>query len=93
MDLGITKIVENLGLSFETLVVIVYLFGSLIPFAKDFRLGILLKFFGAGCIFAWFYYAGFDYTVVLVIFFIDLIVMSLALYAIAKTTQQGGAFI
>jgi hypothetical protein len=89
MNLGLSTLAANLGVSFESIILIIFLAGSLIFFAKDVRLGLVLLFFGSAGIFAWFYVAGYNYVPILVIMFMSLILLAFTLYS-KSTNPYGG---
>lgn len=90
MNIGVTTALNNLGVSLEWLVIIVYFFGGFIFYARDFKIGAILDFVIAGAIFAWFYQASYTWAGILTIFFARLVIISLSLYAVQKTADKGG---
>lgn len=89
-DWGISTIVANIGVSYETLILILVLLGGLILYAKDFKLGLIIQFMTTGCLFMWFYTAGYNYIPALVVCFLTFITMALSLYMVSKTTKVVG---
>lgn len=89
MNLGITNLIANLGMKFEFVIIIIALFSSLPFYAKNFLLGTVINFIISGVIFMWFYLKGFEWGVVLILFFVNLIVLSLSLWAVHKAAAQG----
>jgi hypothetical protein len=87
---GLQKVVDNVGLSFEWIVLLVTTLSTLPFFAKDFKLGIILLMVIQGGIFVWFYNAGMDYTYNLVVFFASLVILALSLFAVNSTSTTGG---
>ena len=79
----------NLGVSFETVVVVVLLIGNLIFFAKNFLIGLIMMFVINAGVFAWFYSAGLNYSYPLIIFFLSLVLLSLSLYLTSKSVDRG----
>lgn len=92
LELGIQTIASNLDVSFEYIVFIIFIFGSIIFFAADFKLGIVLLFFISGGLYMMMKALSLNYVPFLVMFFMALILMSFSLYFIAKS-QQAGAVI
>lgn len=88
----IYTVADNLGMSFEYIIIVVALIGGGVFYAKDFKLGVTLNFFIFGLIFMWFYADSLNYVPALILFFIHLIVMSLTLYFVSRTggSAQGG---
>ena len=74
-------------MNFENVVLLLVLLGGLVFYARDFRIGALMHFLGLGLIFMWFYNAGYNYTPALVFFLIFLVILSLGLYSVARTTR------
>lgn len=94
MNIGFTTIATNVGVSFEWIVMIIFLCGGIIFAARDFKLALVMYFVGSAAIFMWFYIAGLNYLVPLVVMFMSLVLMSFSLYAVMKTQQlPGGGFI
>lgn len=83
-------VAPNLGMSFENIVLVVFLLGGCIFYAKDFLLGVLMHFIGSGGLFMLFWALEMNYVFSLVIFLISLVVMALSLYATSKVAQRGG---
>jgi|WetSurMetagenome_2_1015567.scaffolds.fasta_scaffold668126_2 hypothetical protein len=86
---GILLIAQNLGVSFENLVIIIMILASTLFFARNFKVGTVMLFLSSGCVFMWFQAAGYQVGVVLTIFFLSLIFMVMSLYAVGKE-QEGG---
>ncbi len=90
MNLGIENVLTNINVSFETVILLIHLFGSLIFFARNFLIGVMLLFFGSAGIFIWFFNVGFNFVPILVIFFISLVMLTLALYSVGRQSLEGG---
>ncbi len=90
MNLGLETMFTNIGVGFETVILIVFLFGSLIFFARSFLIGIMLLFFGSAAIFMWFFTQGFNFVPILIIFFISLVMLTLSLYGMSRQSLEGG---
>ena len=54
MNIGIDLIAQNLLMSFETVVLLIMIIGSLVFFAKGFQIGITMMFVISGAVFSWF---------------------------------------
>lgn len=81
---------NNLGASFENIITLVYVLGSLLFFVRDFKVGLsVLMLFSLG-VFIWFYQLGLSWILPLTIFFIGLIFLSFTLYFTAKADEKGG---
>lgn len=84
------QVVDNLGMSFENVILLLVFLGGLIFYSRDARIGIILHFFlYAGC-FAWFYSAGLIYGGALILMFMFLVFLALSLYAVDAKASQGG---
>ena len=90
MNIGFYTWASNLGVSFETTVLLIAVIGSLIFFAKDFKLGITIMFVTMGALFMWFYAAGLNYVPPFMIMFMALIIMAFTFYAVSKTSSSAG---
>lgn len=88
--IGMDKVFANIGVSFEWTIVLIFLIGSMIFFAVDFKKGIVVSFLGSGGLFLWFYHSGYNYIPPVTLFFLYLIIMSLSLYTVEKTVSSGG---
>lgn len=92
MNQGLLMAVNNVGVSFETIVLVIVLLGCLVFFAKDVRLGLVMIFMASGLLFMWFFTVEYDYVPSLVVFLMDLVVLSFTLYGSSKKSA-GGAFV
>lgn len=92
MNIGVTMIADNVGMSFENILVFLVVVGSLIIMAKDFRLGIINMFVLTGGLFMWFYTAGWSYATAEYTMFISLVLLAFTLYSTTKSVE-GGAII
>lgn len=77
----ILDIANNVGFSWETIVIIIALAAGFVFYSSSFSIGSLLHFTAFGLIFLWFYTAGYNYTTPLILMFIFLIIMCFSLYA------------
>ena len=90
MNLGMVKLLENLGMSFETLIIIVLVMGGLIFFARDFVTGVVALMIMSGGVFIWFYQFGYNWALPLMLFIITIILLS---FTLMKGQQQQGVFV
>lgn len=90
LQLGITRLAANLGVSFENLIIILFIAGALVMFIKDFKIGLIMLFLGSGCILLWFTAWGLALGTITVIFFMSLVIMAITLYTVNKTVQGAG---
>ena len=85
-----TTVANNIGVSLENTILILFLIGGGIFYAKNFQIGIIMHFVGSGLLFMLFYVLGLNYVFALVIFFISLVIMAFSLYATSKVAHAGG---
>lgn len=90
MNLGVSSMLQNLGMGFETLIIIVLVLGGLIFFARDFTTGVVALMIMSGATFVWFYSVGFIWALPLALFIITLILLS---FTLMKGQTQQGVFI
>ena len=90
MNIGFINWAAGLGVSFESVVLLIAVTGSIIFFAKDFKLGITIMFITMGGLFMWFYSAGLNYVPALMVMFMALIIMAFTFYAVSKTAGAPG---
>jgi len=88
--LGFTALANNVGLSIDVIILIFAVFGSLIFFAKDFKLGVILLFLSSSGCFMLSYALDTNFIPALIVMFMSLVVMSLTLYFTAKAQERGG---
>lgn len=79
MNVGIEHMVDNLGMSFTNIILLIITVGSLIFMAIKFEIGAMMLFISTAVLFVIFYSAGYDYVSTLVVFFISLVMMSISL--------------
>lgn len=79
--------------SFETIVMLIVNIGLLVFIAKDVRLGFLFGLVLNAGLFAWFYEAGLNYAVPMVVMFICLILLAFSIYGISRFSNVQGGFI
>lgn len=84
-----TTVAQNVGVSFENIILGVLLLGGLVFYAQDAKLGIILHFVAFSSAFILFYSLGLDYAIALTMVFIFLILLAFTLIPVNKTTQQG----
>lgn len=90
MNLGVENLFHNIGFSFETVFLICFLLTSIVFFARDFKIGLVFILLGSGATFLWFYSWGLNWAPILIVFLMDLVVMSFTLYFVNKAVQAGG---
>ena len=82
--------IANIGLSWEWTVMLVFICASLIFFAKDFKVGMMILMATMGALFVWFYQKSWNWTLPLGVFFMALVILSLSLFAVNKNSATGG---
>lgn len=93
MNIGVTNLATNLGVSFEFIIVFVVGLAFLAFFAKDFKLGAIMEFLINALIFIWFYEKNLNWVVPLVLMFMWFIVMAFTLYAVRKQASTYGGLV
>lgn len=83
-------VASNLGISLETLAYLIFTCLSLIPFARGFKEGVSIGFFGSGLMSLWFYAAGYNYSLFLITMFMYFILMCFSLFAMVRASKMGG---
>jgi hypothetical protein len=90
MNLGIDLVAENLLMSFETILIIILIIGSLIFYAKDVKLGFIMGFMMFGGLFMWFYSADLNFILPLYLCLGHFVMMCFTFYFESKSGQIGG---
>ena len=78
-------IANNLGISFENIIVLIIFFLGIIWYAKGLKIGSMCNLISFAAIFVWFYEDNLAWHLPLVIFIIHLVILSLSLYGGNKT--------
>lgn len=89
----IESIVANLSMSFEAIICFIAFVGGIIFYAKDFKLGVVLHLLFFGGIFTWFYLAGLNWTLPLIIMLCSLVLLVFSLFAIFNQKDKYGGFL
>lgn len=89
MNLGIEFILQSMGITLPTLIFLVVTILSLIFFATDFKIGLLIEVITQAVLFMWFYSADYitNWKQPLIAFLISIVLLSLSLYFQSKTTS------
>ena len=85
-------ITTNLGVGIENIVLIIGTFGSVVFFAKDAKLGILMLMFISGGCFMFAYGLGLNYTYSMIVFLCSVVLLTFTLFAVQKNIS-GGAYV
>jgi len=89
MNPGIDLVAGNLGFAFETIMSFLVLFVGIIAYAKDFKVGVITHLTLFAGLFVWFYQAGLNYKIPIIMFFIMVVILSLSLSFVIKSSPQG----
>jgi len=84
------SVASNAGTNFEAMIIFIAIFIGIIFYAKGFQIGITINMVVLGGIFIWFYSAGLNYVMPLILFLTHIVIMSLSLYAVGKVEARGG---
>lgn len=90
MNVGITRVTENIGMSFEMAIILVAFLAGLVFYAKSFPLGNMIQFIMFAGIFAWFYHAGYNWTIPAIAAMVMIVLMALTLIPVSSVAQKGG---
>lgn len=93
MAMGIDLIVQNLDISFEIVMSIIFYLGGLLFYAKDFRLGTFLHAAVFMGLTAWFYEFDMVWQIPLIIMIAHIIIMAFTIFALAKRGRTGGSLV
>jgi hypothetical protein len=83
-------VASNLGMSIESIILLLVLLTGLIAYARGFQVGIITHFVMLAATFIWFYSAGLQYGIVLICMLMTLVILCLSIYSMAKTAPSGG---
>lgn len=83
---------ENLGMTFETILFIIYLIMGIIWFAVDYKIGVVMLLLVALGFFTWLYVVDMFYGRFLTMVIISIILLALNLYSLAQV-KYGGSII
>lgn len=83
-------VAENLGVSFEFLLLFVVIVAGIIFMARDVRIGLIIYFVFFSGIFVWFYEDGsLAWQYPLILFFITLILLAFSIFSSARRNAGG----
>lgn len=83
-------IIGNVSMGLPEVITFVVIISSIIFYAKDFKLGLVMDFLFSTLLFMWFYAAGWDYIIPLILMFVFLASMALTLLPISQVSKEGG---
>lgn len=86
-------IVENIGMQFENVVLLIITLGSIIFAAKDFKLALVILMATTGGLFIWFYESGYTYVYAEIVFLMSIVLLTLTLFTVSRTSNTQGGFI
>ena len=81
---------NNLGVVFEVILLLVINVLGLIPYAKDFKLGLILSFLANGLLFMGLHALGLNYVLALVLCLMFLVMLCFSLYASGSAQTTSG---
>lgn len=90
MNIAITTLSNNLGMSFENIMLMVIVLGGFIFYVQDVKLGMILHVLMTGVLFMIFYNFALNYVFSLVTMFIFIVLLSLTLMPVTQGNRQGG---
>lgn len=93
MNIGISLILSNLGITFPDLILLLVILAGFIFYARDIRIGLMLHFLCSALLFIWFFEYGYDYKKALICTFTFFIFMCLSILAAEKATKTAGSVI
>jgi uncharacterized protein YacL len=85
MNIGITQIIENIGVSFESTIMLIAVIGGLIFFARGFKLGLIIQLVIHTMLFMWFYTAGYDWIAPITVVLITIVLLTFSLISNNRT--------
>ena len=86
----ISTAASNSGVSFEYIIIIILVLGSIIIAAKDVRIALIINLVMSAGVFMWFFTEDLNYRPILIVFFMTLIVLAFTLYVTNKETGYRG---
>ena len=89
MNLMITRLTDGLNVSWEIVLLILFVGACIVFFAKGFQFGLMLTMVISAVLFIVFYLNNLDYTYIIVIFFLCFILLSLSLYSLQRVKSGG----
>ena len=84
----IITITNNLGMNLEGILLLVVMLMSVIAYAKDVRLGLLMGMILTGILFIIFYEFELDYSAALIMFFIHFAVLALTILSMGRQSSN-----
>lgn len=81
---------SQLDVQIEVVILLVVLFSTLIFYAKDFKIGVIMSFIGSILCFMLFYTFDVNYVPALITSGLFFVILCLTLYAVNKQAQVGG---
>jgi hypothetical protein len=85
--LNLDMLATNTGVSIEATLTLILFVGCFIFMARSFQLGAVMLFLGNGLLFMLCWKIGAPYSLPLYMIFISLILMTISIYAVGKTSE------
>jgi len=90
LKFGLQFLIDNVGISFEWLVILIFTVASLIPAAKSFQIALIILMTSMFAVFVWFYNISLDWSKPLAVAMIALVMLTLTMFASRKTAARRG---
>lgn len=84
-----SMVASNVNMTFENIITLLVTLGGFIFYARDVRLGLVLHMVMYSLVFMWFYEAGLNYSMPIILMFISLVFLAFTLYAVSKSSRVG----
>ena len=90
MNIGITNLISNVGVSFEWIIMIIAVV-AILPFAaRSFQLAIIILVTEMAGLYIWFKIGGLNYSLPLILFFMAIVILALSSIPTSNTSTTGG---
>lgn len=90
LNIGITNLANNLNVDFSVLILLIVILGSLIFFAKGFKIGSIMLLVSSVCCFMLSYGLELNYVPAIALTFISIVLMAFSLYGQNNVLDTGG---
>jgi hypothetical protein len=84
MNIGITLLMQNLGMDLGVIVLIASMLGTIIFYHSDFRIGVMASIFISALNFMFSYALGMNYSYALILLMMFITLLALSFYASGK---------
>ena len=90
MNVAITTLANNLNMSFENIVLLLFVLAGFIFYVQDVKIGMILHVLMTGVLFILFYINNLSYVYSLITMFMFIVITSLTLMPVTKGESAGG---